>query len=195
MSGRVSGTSSRAVPEQLALLPDWTPGTGQSSGTSYRALPVGHRVVESGTAGRALPDVAASGIGRLEPAPEEEREPRVPGSARRVKVTGDLYHGRVPDGAVYVGRAAPGLSGSRYANPHRVGRPCLRCGVVHDQAAAVVAYVRELARRPEVVADVRRELAGRDLACWCRTGPCHAEVLARVANGEEPAAVVASLLA
>jgi hypothetical protein len=72
---------------------------------------------------------------------------------------------------------------------------CRKCGVVHDQAAAVVAYARDLARRPEVVADVRRELAGSDLACWYRTGPCHAEVLARVANGEEPAAVVAFLLA
>jgi hypothetical protein len=26
---------------------------------------------------------------------------------RRVKVTGDLFHGQVPDGAVYVGRQAP----------------------------------------------------------------------------------------
>ena len=39
---------------------------------------------------------------------------------RRIKVTGDLFHGQVPDGAVYVGRAAPGLKGSRYANPYTV---------------------------------------------------------------------------
>lgn len=36
---------------------------------------------------------------------------------RRVKVTGDRFHGHVPDGAVYVGRAAPGLRASKYANP------------------------------------------------------------------------------
>ncbi len=31
--------------------------------------------------------------------------------------------------------------------------------------------------------DVRRELAGRDLACWCPLdGPCHADVLLEVAN-------------
>ena len=40
--------------------------------------------------------------------------------SRRVKVTGDLFHGRIPDGAVYVGRAAPGLRRSPYANPYPV---------------------------------------------------------------------------
>ena len=38
-------------------------------------------------------------------------------SPRRVRVLGDLYHGLIPEGAVYVGRAAPGLPASRYANP------------------------------------------------------------------------------
>lgn len=33
------------------------------------------------------------------------------------------------------------------------------------------------------VDDVRRELAGRDLACWCKpTDPCHADVLLSIAN-------------
>jgi hypothetical protein len=39
---------------------------------------------------------------------------------RRVKVTRDLFHGHIPDGAVYVGRAAPGLRKSPYANPYPV---------------------------------------------------------------------------
>jgi hypothetical protein len=39
---------------------------------------------------------------------------------RRVKVDGDLFHGQVPDGAVYVGRQAPGLRKSPYANPFPV---------------------------------------------------------------------------
>jgi hypothetical protein len=33
---------------------------------------------------------------------------------RRVKITGDLFHGQIPDGAVYVGRQAPGLRRSPY---------------------------------------------------------------------------------
>ena len=35
--------------------------------------------------------------------------------------------------------------------------------------------------------DVRRELSGRDLACWCPLdGPCHADVLLAAANRSAP---------
>ena len=102
---------------------------------------------------------------------------------------GDLYHGRVPEGAVYVGRPAPGLPGSPFANRHRPGT-CRACGQRHDRAAAVIAYARDLAARPDLIAAARRDLTGVDLACWCRldTGPCHAEVLLLVAAGNEPEA-------
>jgi hypothetical protein len=34
------------------------------------------------------------------------------------------------------------------------------------------------------VEDIRRELAGKDLACWCPIdGPCHADALLEIANG------------
>jgi hypothetical protein len=34
------------------------------------------------------------------------------------------------------------------------------------------------------VDDVRTELRGKNLACWCSLdGPCHADVLLRIANG------------
>lgn len=37
---------------------------------------------------------------------------------------------------------------------------------------------------PYTVDDVRRELAGHDLVCWCpEWQPCHADVLIEVANG------------
>lgn len=36
---------------------------------------------------------------------------------KRVKITGGLFRGKVPDGAVYVGRAQPGLKQSPFANP------------------------------------------------------------------------------
>jgi hypothetical protein len=97
---------------------------------------------------------------------------------RRVRVQGDLYHGRIPDGAVYVGRGAPGLPASPYANRHKVGH-CRLCDAEHDRVAAVDAYRRDLDGAPDLVAAARRELAGRDLACWCRLdeGPCHADAL------------------
>lgn len=103
---------------------------------------------------------------------------------QRVRVAGDLFHGRVPDGAVYVGRAARGLTASPYANRHRAGD----CRTCRAQGDAVAAYARDLSRRPELVDAARPELAGRDLACWCRldVGPCHADVLLLVATGLDP---------
>ncbi len=111
------------------------------------------------------------------------------GTPVRGRVVGDLFHGRVPTGAVYVGRAAPGLPASRYANPHRPDA-CRRCGAVHqDRAAAVAAYAADLAGRPDLVRAAREELAGRDLACWCPPDqPCHADVLLELANSPYPIA-------
>lgn len=119
----------------------------------------------------------------------------------RVKVTGDWFHGVVPAGAVYVGRPAPGLPGSRYANPHRVGRPCRACRpdtVTHDQFGAVIAYARYLAERPDLVAAARVDLVV-DLACWCTPSdpdrPCHGDVLVAVIAGADPAGLAAELSA
>ncbi|MGH3217885.1 MAG: DUF4326 domain-containing protein [Streptosporangiaceae bacterium] len=96
---------------------------------------------------------------------------------RRVKVEGDLFHGRVPEGAVYVGRAAPGLAASPYANPY----PARTYGPV----AAVQLYREYLAGRPRLKEAARLELAGRDLACWCPSGqPCHADVLIELQEAE-----------
>lgn len=39
----------------------------------------------------------------------------------------------------------------------------------------------------ETLADLRADLAGRDLACWCPLDqPCHADVLLEIANREQP---------
>jgi hypothetical protein len=115
----------------------------------------------------------------LFPVPDDPRS-----GPRRVRVIGDLYHGRIPDGAVYVGRGAPGLPGSPYANRHRVGG-CRTCRTEHDPAGAVAAYSRDLDANPQLVAAARRELVDVDLACWCRldSRPCHADVLLLVAAG------------
>lgn len=113
-------------------------------------------------------------------APSAQHQPR------RVQVLGDLYHGVIPDGAIYIGRAAPGLKASPYANQHKAGW-CRRCGIEHDRASAVAAYDRDLDRQPELVERARRELAGKDLACWCKLGlTCHGDPLLRRVNGGRP---------
>jgi hypothetical protein len=91
----------------------------------------------------------------------------------RVKVTGDLFHGQVPGGAVYVGRAAPGLRRSPYANPY----PVKTYGL--DES---LRLYRSYAAGFDAAA-LRRDLAGHDLACWCPLDqPCHADVLLEIAN-------------
>lgn len=105
---------------------------------------------------------------------------------RRVKVQGDLFHGRIPDGAVYVGRPAPNFPGSPFQNRHPVGN-CRRCSRGHaDQASAVSAFAHDLDSDPGLAVAARRDLAGRDLACWCKEPPCHGDVLVLVAAGVTP---------
>lgn len=65
-------------------------------------------------------------------------------------------------------------------------------GTFHSRTGAVArgeavrAFKRMIDnhRAPWDVAMIRRELAGRDLACWCPLDqPCHADVLLALANG------------
>lgn len=64
----------------------------------------------------------------------------------------------------------------RWGNPFRVGP-----NQSHEQA--VCKFEAFILRRPSWILDAKRELRGKDLACWCRLDqPCHADVLLRVAN-------------
>ena len=115
---------------------------------------------------------------------------------QRVRVQGDYFHGVVPDGAVYVGRQAPGLRQSFFHNPFRVGVvPTVGLGFpdegrVRDARHAVILfeeYVSRLGRnyRDQVV----DEMAGRDVACWCRLPElgqadwCHGMILLHLSAG------------
>jgi hypothetical protein len=82
---------------------------------------------------------------------------------------------RKPESAIVVARS------TRWGNPF----PARDCG---SPAEAVRMYHEYLADvRPDLVADARRELAARDLACWCPLDqPCHADVLLRPAAGGDP---------
>jgi hypothetical protein len=78
---------------------------------------------------------------------------------------------RLPPGVIVVTRP------TKWGNPHplTLGRP-----------EAVRRYREDLlaGRLAVTVEDVRRELRGRDLACYCPLDePCHADVLLAVANG------------
>jgi hypothetical protein len=49
---------------------------------------------------------------------------------------------------------------------------------------AMRLFLNMLEGSPRLVADARRLLAGKVLGCWCAPGPCHAEALALLADGE-----------
>ncbi|MDV2474215.1 DUF4326 domain-containing protein [Rhodococcus zopfii] len=94
---------------------------------------------------------------------------------------------RMPEGAMYVGRP------TKWGNPYRVGDVNGFTGFdIKDAMDAVSVYAAELdvlrMFQPEsfarLVGEIRTELAGRDLACWCPLDqPCHADVLLEIANG------------
>lgn len=95
---------------------------------------------------------------------------------------------RLPEGAVNVAR--PG----KWGNPFVVGRDgdrrkCVRLYVgllrFGPCLTAAAAIEDQLAARIRVAAWVQ-ELRGKDLACHCPLdgGPCHADVLLRLANAE-----------
>lgn len=77
---------------------------------------------------------------------------------------------KMPENTVSVCR--PG----RWGNPFRVSK-------AYTAQEAVEHYRRQM---PEFTKEAaRRELAGRNLACFCKLGePCHADVLLEIANAE-----------
>ncbi len=78
----------------------------------------------------------------------------------------------IPPGAVYVGR------GSSFGNPFMTGRDGSRDIVVakFEKYVKANAYLRNR---------IKRELAGKDLICFCVPQSCHATYLLEVANGKQ----------
>ncbi len=69
-------------------------------------------------------------------------------------------------GAEYIGRP------SKWGNPFTIGPDGTR--------AQVIEKFRESVRGRE--AEIRKELHGRHLICWCKPKPCHGDVLLEIAN-------------
>lgn len=111
-------------------------------------------------------------------------------NATRVIHARDL--GQYP-GAIYIGREhagrgrGPSFKRSPWANPWSVND--------YGRDAAVALYARWIMGDPEAAAmlppgnwrrptadEMRRELGGRVLACWCHPHSCHGHVLAAIAD-------------
>lgn len=97
-------------------------------------------------------------------------------------------------------RALNGLPAKRITRPGKWGNPftieetAVRYGLDADAAQAKAVELCGLWLHgkldpeltpgdPPSLSDIRAELAGHNLACWCRPGtPCHADVLIALAN-------------
>jgi hypothetical protein len=74
---------------------------------------------------------------------------------------------------------------SKWGNPFRVGYKTATGTLIATTQMAVDLYMDHVLD-PEagfVFREMARmELAGKNLACWCKGAPCHADILLRIAN-------------
>lgn len=78
------------------------------------------------------------------------------------------HHKDAPKDAIYVGRP------TIWGNPFVVNKDGNRLEVIEKYKAYAATLVD----------DIKRELKGKDLVCWCAPKPCHADVLLEIANSE-----------
>lgn len=81
---------------------------------------------------------------------------------------------RMPENTIYVGR--PG----KWGNPYSISNS----GSIERTLELYKDYLmNEIEIAPENLIEIREELGGKNLACWCRLDqPCHADVLLELAN-------------
>jgi hypothetical protein len=76
---------------------------------------------------------------------------------------------RKPPGAIVVARP------TRWGNPYPVGQ--------HGRTQALQLHREWITNQPDMIIAARRDLTGKDLACWCPLDqPCHADTLLELAN-------------
>jgi hypothetical protein len=77
-----------------------------------------------------------------------------------------------PKDAVYIGRP------SRWGNPFSMR--------FESQRPFVIQRFREwLDQNPQIKEEIRRELRGKDLVCFCFPKACHGDIILEIANAEE----------
>jgi hypothetical protein len=100
---------------------------------------------------------------------------------------------KMPANAIYVGRP------TRWGNPFNIEEfrfrstepdPEFSCACTSHRRTdaecrqeAVAAFEGWVHSQPDLLDDIKTNLKGRDLACWCPPGqPCHADILLHIAN-------------
>lgn len=64
---------------------------------------------------------------------------------------------------------------TKFGNPFEIGKDGTRSEVIAKFKQFVLS-------NPEYIKMVKQELKGKVLGCWCDPKPCHASILAEIAN-------------
>lgn len=98
---------------------------------------------------------------------------------------------RMPEGARKVDRTGP--NGNPFPGPQSVAVECHRRWLAGEGPDEIRCGARTFSR--SWVLEHIGDLVGRDLACWCKTGPCHAETLLALAAAHAEASQFTERLA
>ena len=98
------------------------------------------------------------------------------------------------DCEIYVGRRCKDprslygewFSQSEFANPFKIPVGLRTKKLAAARLEVIEQYRKYLRSRPDLIRRARILLKGRTLGCWCSPEPCHADVLAEIAEGGEP---------
>lgn len=93
---------------------------------------------------------------------------------------------KIPDGAVYVGRAMRNLPASKWGNPFKIGIDGTREEVIAKYRIWLTCRLES----PKLIRVLQHELKGHDLVCWCHNWDgegknpnyCHADILLELAT-------------
>lgn len=149
--------------------------------------PAGERMIQNGVPPRGrlvtvadLPNLGGTDLGlQVDGHPHIVLDPHLAlGRGKHLTLLEDAPVPRVlnqhkdgrPASAVYIGRPSP------FGNPFAIGRD-------GDRDAVMGKYVAWLGNQPALIDRARRELAGKDLVCWCAPAACHGHVLRDLALG------------
>lgn len=79
---------------------------------------------------------------------------------------------------VYIGRP------SKWGNPYSHKADTKAHFVVQSREEAILKFEEYVRSQPEMVKDIKKELKGKVLGCWCAPQACHGHVLEKIANEE-----------
>ena len=82
------------------------------------------------------------------------------------------YKNEQTENSIYIGRP------SKWGNPFQIGKDGTRDEVI-------AKYKDWLLKNDNLLSDVRKELKGKNLLCFCAPLPCHGDILVKLSNSND----------